>query len=257
MKSNKFFQKAMVLAAPIVALPVYLWNEIENSKQEKKEVYHKNVLVSAAVMLPHSKKIGKGGEDAYVISPDKTMVAMADGVGGWNKKGVDPALFSNELCSNFLKNYCNLRQIGPKLKLESLDQRPQTPSQIDLKDLLILSVKETKSIGTSTFVAAKLRENEAVLDGLNLGDSGYMLVRAKEVVFKTKEQQYKFNHPFQCGTNYKLPYHAAQLQHKVECGDFLVMGTDGVFDNLDNSMILQCFDTNSVEQISKCIANKA
>jgi serine/threonine protein phosphatase PrpC len=54
------------------------------------------------MMIPHIKKRDKGGEDAYVISPDNSMIAMADGVGGWNKKGVDPALFSNELCRHFL-----------------------------------------------------------------------------------------------------------------------------------------------------------
>jgi len=56
-------------------------------------------------MLPHVKKKAKGGEDAYVISPDLSMVAMADGVGGWNRKGIDPALFSNELVKHYLNNY--------------------------------------------------------------------------------------------------------------------------------------------------------
>ena len=56
-------------------------------------------------MLPHAKKKAKGGEDAYAICPDLSMVAMADGVGGWNRKGIDPALFSNELVKHFLNNY--------------------------------------------------------------------------------------------------------------------------------------------------------
>ena len=112
MSKNRFIKKAMVLAGPIIALPLYLYNEIEdakdrNSKQEK--VYASNVLLSSATMLPHAKKKAKGGEDAYVISPDLSMVAVADGVGGWNRKGVDPALFSNELVKNFLSNYQNLR----------------------------------------------------------------------------------------------------------------------------------------------------
>ena len=78
------------------------------------------------------------------------------------------------------------------------------------------SVADTKSIGTSTFVSALLHEDQALLHGLNLGDSGYMIVRRHpaaasasaplDLIFRTQEQQYKFNHPYQCGTNYKPPY---------------------------------------------------
>lgn len=53
------------------------------------------------------------------------MIAMADGVGGWNKKGVDPALFSNELCRHFLSKYENMRHLGNKVKVESLDSKPK------------------------------------------------------------------------------------------------------------------------------------
>jgi hypothetical protein len=40
MSNNRFFKKAMVLAGPLIALPLYLYNEIEdakdrNGKQEK------------------------------------------------------------------------------------------------------------------------------------------------------------------------------------------------------------------------------
>lgn len=58
----------------------------------------KQRLVSAAVQIPHPDKAYKGGEDAFIISEDGMMVAVADGVGGWNDVGVDPALFSKELC---------------------------------------------------------------------------------------------------------------------------------------------------------------
>lgn len=98
----------MVLAGPIIALPLYLYNEIEDAKDMNKKdkvSYDTNVLLSSATMLPHAKKKQKGGEDAWVIASDKSMVAVADGVGGWNRKGVNPALFSNELVKHFLNNY--------------------------------------------------------------------------------------------------------------------------------------------------------
>ncbi len=44
-------------------------------------------------------------------------------------------------------------------------------------DLLVKSVKETKAMGSSTFVMALLDEENAHLRTLNLGDSGVMIVR--------------------------------------------------------------------------------
>jgi len=37
----------------------------------------------------------KGGEDAYAAC--NTLIAVADGVGGWANRGVDPGLFSKQL----------------------------------------------------------------------------------------------------------------------------------------------------------------
>ena len=50
-------------------------------------------------MNPHPDKLEKGGEDAFSISKDGTLLSVADGVGGWANSGVDPALYSKRLCS--------------------------------------------------------------------------------------------------------------------------------------------------------------
>ena len=38
-----------------------------------------------------------GGEDAFYISPDNRVIAVADGVGSWNYEGVDPGVYSRTL----------------------------------------------------------------------------------------------------------------------------------------------------------------
>ena len=73
------------------------------SEATEAEQKQSNYLRSAYVNIPHHKKIYKGGEDAW-ISTDQ-IVAVADGVGGWNNKGVDPGLFSRELCWHVLCKY--------------------------------------------------------------------------------------------------------------------------------------------------------
>ena len=95
-------------AGPIIALPLYLYYDInfrsDKNKSKKAKVeqeFKHNHFITGNCMLPHYKKIKKGGEDAFAISADSTCMVVADGVGGWSKKGVDPALFSKELVRNF------------------------------------------------------------------------------------------------------------------------------------------------------------
>lgn len=186
------------------------------------------------------------------------LIAVADGVGSWNLKGVDPGIFARELCGHVWALFREERDCQGKLRRD-----------INLKEVLIEGVKRTKAMGTSTFVMAMIEEDERVLKTLNLGDSGVMIVRPKadstfEVVFRSKEQQYKFNHPYQCGTNYKLPTHSDQYIHLVEHNDLVVVASDGLYDNLYQEDILSCFniltrETLDVEptETATCLAKKA
>lgn len=61
-----------------------------------------------------------------------------------------------------------------------------------------------------------------------------------EVLFRSKEQQYRFNFPYQCGTDCELPYKAFDNEHVVKPNDIVVMGSDGLFDNLYHEDMLAC-----------------
>lgn len=65
------------------------------------------------------------------------MIAVADGVGGWAERGVDPGLFSKQLC----------RDIQLLFDKES---------KLSLKDILIKSVIRNNFTGSSTACLAKL-----------------------------------------------------------------------------------------------------
>ena len=45
--------------------------------------------------IPHPEKAYKGGEDAYYAA--NSLLVVADGVGGWARRGIDPGLYSKEL----------------------------------------------------------------------------------------------------------------------------------------------------------------
>ena len=178
-----------------------------------------NKLVSAHANIPHWEKAHRGGEDAWICSD--SLVAVADGVGGWNRKGIDPGIFARQLCNHVAQAY-NLR-LGRCF-------------EVDLWELLVKSVIKTQATGSSTFVMAMLDEEDPHLRTLNLGDSTVMILRQKEgklqPIFRSVERQHRFNAPYQCGTGKKLPYMADVWLHQVEHDDVVVVGSDGVFDNI-------------------------
>ena len=70
--------------------------------------------------------------------------------------------------------------------------------------MLIDAVHDNREIGSCTCVLASLDENAPLLYTVNLGDSGYLLLRKEglDLVkhFRSVEQQHSFNFPFQVGT---------------------------------------------------------
>jgi protein phosphatase PTC7 len=185
-----------------------------------------------AYMIPHHEKRDKGGEDAYVSSDE--LIVVADGVGGWSQMGIDPGLFSKALV---------------KFIEEEFKKNPKG----SLKQFLINAVARNRHIGSSTAVLATMDVKDdgvVAMRTCNLGDSGYVIFRAPslgstnqeplEVYFRSKEQQYSFNFPYQCGTQSESPALAFDIEHEMKDRDIVVMGSDGLFDNLYHEDILTC-----------------
>ncbi|CDW74148.1 serine threonine family 2c [Stylonychia lemnae] len=214
---------------------------LAQTNQHDQLSHQKSHFTYGVSMLPHIEKRQRGGEDAY-FADDQFMVVL-DGVGGWNDQGVDPGLFSRQLVS--------------LISLERHHNDQQT-----LKNILVEAVKKTTFKGSSTACLARINQNlgGAVLETTNLGDSGYALFRIKDerketqdgiepnpkivLQFRSKEQQYSFNFPYQCGTNCDLPYNADDNSHILEENDILIMGSDGLFDNVYDEDLLNCIYPN-------------
>mmetsp|Transcript_31159 Transcript_31159/g.30611 ORF Transcript_31159/g.30611 Transcript_31159/m.30611 type:complete len:115 (+) Transcript_31159:123-467(+) len=113
-------------------------------------------------MIPHNDKKDRGGEDAYFAS-DRLMV-VADGVGGWAKKGVNPAFFSRRLAA-------------------LLGEKHQEEPGRDMKKALRSSCIEASDehIGSSTVVLMKFDEEQGNrVQTVNLGDCGYIILRLEK-----------------------------------------------------------------------------
>lgn len=53
------------------------------------------------VIIPKDVSLDKGGEDSADCNED--TIAIADGVGGWALKGIDPAPFARELTNTVVQ----------------------------------------------------------------------------------------------------------------------------------------------------------
>ena len=58
------------------------------------------------------------------------------------------------------------------------------------------------------------------------------------IFYESKEQQHAFNFPYQVGTNGDNPNKAESNAHNVKNGDILVVGSDGLWDNLHRNKIV-------------------
>ena len=102
--------------------------EVEMNIEDSSPALMKNTLFAGVSNIPHPNKAYKGGEDSFVVT--NNLVAVADGVGGWNKKDIDPGLFSSELCKHVRNAFLD-------------KSKSQEISSIKLKPLLDSCVEQT------------------------------------------------------------------------------------------------------------------
>lgn len=171
------------------------------------------------------------GEDACFVNPD--FFAVADGVGGWKKHGVDPAVFASKLMINCLEH----------------TMKQASPSPVDtLRGGFDALKAETPAVfGGSTACVAHIDTTAGQLNLANLGDSGWRVIRDGKVLFSSEDQRHTVFTPYQLsiapeGHNsiLDLPESADVHQIDVEPGDVLVLATDGLFDNVYADEIESC-----------------
>lgn len=211
-------------------------NESLTSKSKPK-------LVSAVAGFPkdfRSGKVRKGqiGDDAWLITnvDSADILGVADGVGGWRDYGVDPSDFS----------YSLLRSID---RITSVCNPCNYRNPVDLLSAAFRELIQSKRpiTGSSTACILILDHDSSNLFTVNIGDSGFLVVRKGQVVHKSEEQQHYFNTPFQLALPppghgdsvlSDSPESAHQSSFAVQDGDVILLATDGVFDNVPQSLLV-------------------
>ncbi|BBN18618.1 protein phosphatase PTC7 [Marchantia polymorpha subsp. ruderalis] len=196
---------------------------------------------SGAAMIPHPEKAARGGEDAYFIEGSQ-WIGVADGVGGWALEGINAGHYARELmwhCAELAR---------------------QSDKESDPKTLLVKSFSRTKAMGSTTAVVASI--SGQTLTVVNMGDTGFLVVRDGEAVARSTPMQRGFNFPYQIGSVGDDPFLAEVYRVPVEKGDVIILGSDGLFDNLFENQIVEIVDKllqlkSEPETVAKELANIA
>ncbi|KAM7251963.1 hypothetical protein ACFE04_023846 [Oxalis oulophora] len=188
----------------------------QNSSSDQTIVADQSLkLYSGSCYMPHPDKVKTGGEDAHFICVDEQAIGVADGVGGWADVGVNAGLFAQELMSH---------------SVAAIKEEPE--GSISPARVLEKAHSKMKAKGSSTACIIVLGEKG--IHAINLGDSGFMIVRDGSSVFQSPVQQHGFNFTYQLESGYEgdLPSSGQVFTIPVIPGDVIVAGTDGLFDNL-------------------------
>jgi protein phosphatase PTC7 len=185
------------------------------------EVEKKIQIKMASYVLPHPAKVFWGGEDA-VFTQGRTF-GVFDGVSGATKLDGVP-LYSKTLATRMKK------AVG----IEGL-----TIAELIKRLTTVAEFADEKSTGASTAIVASIGE-DGFLRALSLGDSSCVVIRNGKVAARTKDIQHYFDCPYQLSADSPdRPKDGTKLNLELMKGDLILMGSDGIFDNLSGEEIVE------------------
>lgn len=194
-----------------------------------------------ALLCLNVLKVEKGGEDAFFVSSDNgEVIAVADGVSGWAEKNVDPALFSRELVSN----------VSSLVGNSEVNYDPQT--------LIKGAHAATSSIGSSTIIVSIFKNG--ILKIASVGDCGLRVIRKGQMIFSTFPLEHYFDCPYQLSSEAVTQTYLDAIVSTVDLqvGDTIIMGSDGLFDNIFDQEIVSVVSTHDdVSNAAKALADLA
>eukprot|EP00441_Pelagodinium_beii_P045509 CAMPEP_0197623910 /NCGR_PEP_ID=MMETSP1338-20131121/3787_1 /TAXON_ID=43686 ORGANISM="Pelagodinium beii, Strain RCC1491" /NCGR_SAMPLE_ID=MMETSP1338 /ASSEMBLY_ACC=CAM_ASM_000754 /LENGTH=396 /DNA_ID=CAMNT_0043194003 /DNA_START=22 /DNA_END=1212 /DNA_ORIENTATION=+ len=231
--------------------------EFQKREQHFTEEYSKNkplCFSARAYQQTHPAKVRMGYKDADATLTSPMLLGVCDGVSQLEEFKMDPSLLPNELlrtCEELA-----MLQLMPDMQVSPQDQYRGPIS------LLKEAYEETESFGSTTVLLAAL-DNSTRIHGklhpmiavLSIGDCELLMLRRTngrqsdlEAVFHTEMQRIDYNvqTPLQLARvderideefDESIALEVIEKGSAVHCvsayeGDVLILGSDGVFDNL-------------------------
>lgn len=202
--------------------------------EEEKITLPKEVIVPeiSAYVLPNPTKILWGGEDAVFVN-GRTF-GVFDGVTGAAKlDGV--ALYSKTMAQE-MKKYVPEEGIDIKTITQAMEKA--------------VKYSHERATGATTAIVGSIGE-DGYLRVLNVGDSKCIVVRDGQVVARSRELFHFYECPYQFSTDSPdKPSFGTRLNFELAKGDFVLMGSDGIFDNLFDEKIVEIIMSTSPKRAS-------
>ena len=148
------------------------------------------------------------GEDSFFIEESMmSSVGVADGVGGWQSEGVDPGKIARSIMSN-CAHFASEKYAPPTWLLAEAYYKVKYAKEVEAGSTTacICSLREVQDEGGS----ARL-----IVFGVNLGDSGAILVRNGKIIERSPFQQ-----------NYGAPNQLAVIPESLRSKGFIQVCRD-------------------------------
>jgi len=206
---------------------------------------------SHAKCFPHPEKIQTGGEDAHFFT--NNSCGVFDGVGGWANVGVyDAAAFASGLMTE-------TRALALLSEASAIPFHPHSVLEAAFEKVISANIG-----GSSTALVFNINPMNGCLTASLIGDSIFIVVRKKQIVYRAPTQQHYFNCPFQLGKDSDKPVDAWQIEFQLEEGDIIISASDGFWDNFFEDDILRSLwvyertgPAKRVESFSRYLADRA
>ncbi|EDQ90474.1 uncharacterized protein MONBRDRAFT_24292 [Monosiga brevicollis MX1] len=213
-------------------------------------------LIVHSVAYPHPDKVQQGrkglvgrmqgyaGEDAYAISHETGPLHglfLADGVHAWHSEGIDAGAWARELTLGLAHQHDSAASAYAKAPLAERVRPGLT--LVEMVEHVYQQLLTDGVQGSSTLVSACFDGSTGALDVYNLGDSGLSVLRRRGtiggadvygVLYRTPVLEHRFGCPYQLGHHAQGDTPEAGLVKTLalQPDDIVVMGSDGLWDNL-------------------------
>ncbi|KAG5419017.1 hypothetical protein I9W82_003736 [Candida metapsilosis] len=198
----------------------------------------------------------KAGDDTMLVSP--SVLAIADGVSGWESSGdlANSGIWSRSIVETFSRLMTEYK----------ISHSPHHLKRRDIQEILDDSFLHTSHLmdlqklsGSSTLVLGMLSGDMLLM--ISIGDSKLFVIRDGKILVTNEEESGDGFCPTQIGTNTmsKLPSDFAWIDSvKLKEGDYIVMCSDGITDNLYEREIVNYLDefAHAKKNNVKTIASK-
>ncbi|CAF1023739.1 unnamed protein product, partial [Brachionus calyciflorus] len=207
-----------------------------------------------------SIQAGDFGDDSGMIAENSNciVIGLADGAGGNRNIGIDPKIFSRSLLGYSVEI----------LKNENI--LPNQMAKLACKSIHILESKHIDGSGTLCLLALNKRNN--FIHSLNIGDSGFRLIRNGSIVHKSKatmagsspKQLYVSESSNYSGISFVTEDEIRQDsdlgEFEAHKNDIIVLSSDGLYDVVSDNVIEQIvnsYDEKDLQSMADELLSKA